>query len=114
MGDQCRGRLVIQDGGFEGMEYEVIEAETLVGRSPTTDITLLDESISREHALVLYDHETRTFSVEDLQSTNGTTFLPDCMRNRPSKAPGYGLAWNRVWRVVGAIFVAPTSGLIAA
>lgn len=54
------------------MTYELSAEETLIGRNPTTDITLLDEGISREHALVLYDEETGEFSIEDLQSTNGT------------------------------------------
>ena len=65
-------RLVICNGGFEGMTYELRGEETLIGRNPTTDIALLDEGISREHALILYDDEERSFLVEDLQSTNGT------------------------------------------
>ena len=68
----ARGMLIICTGGFEGMEYPLFQEETLVGRNPTTSITLLDESISREHALILYDEELDLFSVEDLQSTNGT------------------------------------------
>lgn len=67
-----RARLIIRGGGFEGMSYAIEADETIIGRNPTTDITLLDESISREHALLLYDPETDAFSVEDLQSTNGT------------------------------------------
>ena len=67
-----RARLVIRNGGFEGMTYEITDVETLIGRNPTTDITLLDEGISREHAIIQYDEETDAFSVEDLQSTNGT------------------------------------------
>jgi pSer/pThr/pTyr-binding forkhead associated (FHA) protein len=65
-------RLVIQNGGFEGMAYELTAPETLIGRNPTTDITLLDEGISREHAIILYDPESDSYSLEDLQSTNGT------------------------------------------
>ena len=45
-----RATLVIRNGGFEGMTYELGSEETLIGRNPTTDITLLDEGISREHA----------------------------------------------------------------
>jgi pSer/pThr/pTyr-binding forkhead associated (FHA) protein len=73
-GDQpeARGVLVICTGGFEGMEYELISDETLIGRNPKTDITLLDENISREHAIVLLDEETRAYTIEDLQSSNGT------------------------------------------
>ena len=66
------GSLVILNGDFEGMRYELSSSETLIGRNPTTDITLLDEGISREHALILWDVDTDEFTIEDLQSTNGT------------------------------------------
>jgi pSer/pThr/pTyr-binding forkhead associated (FHA) protein len=69
---QARGVLVICNGGFEGMEYALTSDETLIGRNPTTDITLLDENISREHAIVLLDEETGAYTIEDLQSSNGT------------------------------------------
>ncbi len=65
-------RLVIRNGEFAGMDYELVEEETLIGRNPTTNITLLDEGISREHALVLWDEDCDEFIIEDLQSTNGT------------------------------------------
>jgi len=68
----ARGVLVIRNGGFEGMKYELDVSETIIGRNPTTDITLLDEGISREHAILLYDEELQAFTIEDLQSTNGT------------------------------------------
>ena len=50
-----RAVLVICNGGFEGMRYALSNEETLIGRNPNTDITLLDESISREHAIVIFD-----------------------------------------------------------
>jgi len=71
-GPKANGVLVICNGGFEGMEYEVTAGETLIGRNPNTDITLLDENISREHAIVLFDEETGAYTIEDLQSSNGT------------------------------------------
>jgi len=66
------GRLEILNGGFEGMSYALSDQEIVIGRNPTTDITLLDEGISREHALVLYDEDGPGYVIEDLQSTNGT------------------------------------------
>jgi pSer/pThr/pTyr-binding forkhead associated (FHA) protein len=71
-GARTRGILVIQAGDFEGTEHPISKDETLIGRNPTTDITLLDEGISREHALIVRDEATCTFTIEDLQSTNGT------------------------------------------
>ncbi len=67
-----RAVLTIQNGGFEGMTYELGSEPTVIGRNPTTDITLLDEGISREHAIIEFDPATGAFSIEDLQSTNGT------------------------------------------
>jgi adenylate cyclase len=69
---RVHGRLLIRNGGFEGTTYDLRSDETLIGRNPTTDITLLDEGISREHALILWDSESDELTVEDLQSTNGT------------------------------------------
>jgi pSer/pThr/pTyr-binding forkhead associated (FHA) protein len=64
--------LVVLTGDFQGTEHALVKEETLIGRNPTTDITLLDEGISREHALILRDEATGSFTIEDLQSTNGT------------------------------------------
>jgi pSer/pThr/pTyr-binding forkhead associated (FHA) protein len=64
--------LVIQSGSFEGMRYELCGLETLIGRNPSTDITLLDEGISREHALILFDENDDQYVIEDLHSSNGT------------------------------------------
>jgi pSer/pThr/pTyr-binding forkhead associated (FHA) protein len=69
---RARAVLVICDGGFEGMRHELSSDETIIGRNPTTDITLLDESISREHAIVALDEATGVYTLEDLQSTNGS------------------------------------------
>src|SRR3990172_7139233 len=67
-----RAVLVLCDGEFAGAEYALTAEETLIGRNPTTDITLLDENISREHAIVPWDAESGSYAIEDLQSTNGT------------------------------------------
>ena len=62
----ARGFLVILTGDFAQTEHPLAKDETLIGRNPTTDITLLDEGISREHALLERD-ETRV--------TPGTTLI---------------------------------------
>jgi len=78
-----RGVLVLLDGEFAGSEYRLTAEETLIGRNPTTDITLLDASISREHAIVGWDAESGAFTVEDLQSTNGTRVNGKRVRSSP-------------------------------
>ena len=78
-----RGVLVLCDGEFAGAEYPLTAEETLIGRNPTTNITLLDESISREHAIVAWDAESGVFTIEDLQSTNGTRVNGKRVRSTP-------------------------------
>lgn len=65
-------RLVALNGDFEGMVYSLVQEETIIGRNPTTDITLLDDGISREHAIISWAQGSDEYTVEDLQSTNGT------------------------------------------
>ena len=77
------GRLEIMNGGFEGMTYDLTEDEVVIGRNPTTDITLLDEGISREHALVLFDEDAPGYVIEDLASTNGTKLNGKRIRSAP-------------------------------
>ena len=67
-----QGRLEILNGGFEGMTYDLDDREVLIGRNPTTNITLLDEGISREHAMIHFDDDECAYMIEDLASTNGT------------------------------------------
>jgi pSer/pThr/pTyr-binding forkhead associated (FHA) protein len=81
--EMSTGRLEILNGGFEGMTYDLDRDEVVVGRNPTTDITLLDEGISREHALVLYDEEAPGYVIEDLASTNGTKLNGKRIRSAP-------------------------------
>ena len=78
-----RAVLVLCGGEFAGAEYALTAEETLIGRNPTTDITLLDESISREHAIVAWDAAAGCFSIEDLQSTNGTRVNGKRVRSAP-------------------------------
>ena len=78
-----RAVVAIQNGGFQGMRYELTSEETLIGRNPTTDITLLDEGISREHAVLTLDAASGQYSIEDLQSTNGTKVNGKRVRSSP-------------------------------
>ena len=71
-GEGSQAELVISEGRFEGTRYQLKAAETIIGRNPNTDITLLDEGISREHAIFERDETSGQYTLEDLQSTNGT------------------------------------------
>ena len=82
-GKMATGRLEIMNGGFEGLTYDLTADEVMIGRNPTTDITLLDEGISREHALLLWDEDTPGYVIEDLASTNGTKLNGTRIRSAP-------------------------------
>jgi len=72
-GSRRNARLVLCSGEREGTSFELAGDETLLGRAAGTGITLRDDDgISREHALILYDADSDSYSLEDLQSTNGT------------------------------------------
>jgi pSer/pThr/pTyr-binding forkhead associated (FHA) protein len=64
--------LRIESGGFAGSRFELSADEIVIGRNPDTDITLLDDGLSREHAVLLRNSATGLYSIEDLQSSNGT------------------------------------------
>ncbi len=65
-----RAALVIRKGDTSGTRYEIGPNSTLIGRNPSTHVTLTDEGTSREHAVI--SHDDGVYTIEDLQSTNGT------------------------------------------
>ncbi|NNL67112.1 MAG: FHA domain-containing protein [Myxococcales bacterium] len=69
---EARPYLMVDSGGFAGTRFDLTAEEMVIGRNPGTDITVLDEGLSREHAVVLRDPESGICSIEDLQSSNGT------------------------------------------
>lgn len=61
--------LILRRDGHPDEIYQLQSAETLIGRAPTNDLRFKDESMSREHAVILW--EDSVYTIEDLQSTNG-------------------------------------------
>lgn len=64
--------LVVRSGSLEGRHFRLEGDETLIGRSPKTAVTLIDDGVSREHAVVSFDEATGSWALEDLGTTNGT------------------------------------------
>ena len=62
--------LRIESGFYEGLEWPLDRASTVVGRGRNADLVLNEPTISRAHALLSY--EERQLFVQDLGSTNGT------------------------------------------
>lgn len=65
----AKAALIVRMAGRPDERFEIVAAETLIGRAPSCDLQLPDDGISREHSVVLGDAET--YTLEDLQSTNG-------------------------------------------
>jgi len=61
--------LIVRMTGQPDEVFEIAKTETLIGRAPTCDLQVPDDSMSREHAVVICDGDDA--SLEDLQSTNG-------------------------------------------
>jgi pSer/pThr/pTyr-binding forkhead associated (FHA) protein len=62
--------LVVQSGPDAGKSFQVTEGDNLVGRDPSANILLSDESASRRHA-ILRKRDT-SYAVYDLNSSGGT------------------------------------------
>ena len=61
--------LILRRDGHPDEIFQLQSPETLIGRAPTNDLRFKDESMSREHAVILW--EDGVYTIEDLQSTNG-------------------------------------------
>jgi pSer/pThr/pTyr-binding forkhead associated (FHA) protein len=67
-----RGRacIRIESGFYEGLEWPLDRARTIIGRGSTADLVLNEATISRAHAVFAFKGEQ--LQVQDLGSTNGT------------------------------------------
>jgi diguanylate cyclase (GGDEF)-like protein len=62
--------LVVLGGGIAGEMFRIAGPRTVIGRSATAQVRIVDDDVSREHAQIVL-HDGRAF-VEDLGSKNGT------------------------------------------
>ncbi len=63
--------FVVIAGAEAGRMYKIDETETIIGRAMEAGIRIVDDGVSRRHAKVQRDGESR-IAVVDLGSTNGT------------------------------------------
>ena len=68
-----------KDGGVENrrlvgvlVSYKVYEGRTVIGKDPTSDLCIEDESISRQHFLIQYVEAKDVFRAQDMGSSNGS------------------------------------------
>ncbi|MCB0308828.1 MAG: GGDEF domain-containing protein [Bdellovibrionales bacterium] len=62
--------LIIIHGSDFGKRHSLEKQEMLIGRGEHTDVRILSENVSRQHAKIF--RKGQDFIVEDLNSTNGT------------------------------------------
>lgn len=63
-------RLVVLTGEFRGREFEVLRDNAKIGKSRQCEVTLPDDSVSRQHAEI--EGERGLYKIRDQDSTNGT------------------------------------------
>jgi two-component system, cell cycle response regulator len=71
------------NGTFIGRKYPVNKGTTLVGRDPSLDVTVQEDSVSRRHAELVFDGEN--LQVIDLESTNGTFINDVKIKNKSAR-----------------------------
>jgi two-component system cell cycle response regulator len=81
-----QGTLTVLRGSNTGAYFALNPQATLIGRSETAHITLVDEGASRNHARILC--KDGVYEIEDLGSTNGTFINGERIGERTVLAEG--------------------------
>ncbi len=68
--DRDRAYLIVLAGTSVGEMYKIAKSETVIGRGSQADIHVVDDGISRRHAMIV--HQGAQVMIKDLGSTNGT------------------------------------------
>lgn len=79
-------KLICIKGDNRGDEFALAEGTNVIGRAPSCTVTLFDKKCSREHCHI--HKRGRYYSVEDLESTNGT------LLNGKKLSPGKNVTMN--------------------
>jgi VWFA-related protein len=67
---RLRSWLVVMDGSMKGDEFMFESMPAIIGRSPSADVRIQDDTVSGQHAKVFLQGDT--VFINDLASTNGT------------------------------------------
>ena len=70
--DQKTPHLVVLLGSDTGLRIPLSKQELTLGRTAEADVILHDEQISRRHAVIRCDPIRQSYTLVDLNSTNGT------------------------------------------
>jgi two-component system cell cycle response regulator len=69
-GERDRAYLIVLAGSNVGEMFKIVGEEVSLGRGQNADIQLIDDGISRKHAVIRYDGGEMV--VQDMDSRNGT------------------------------------------
>ena len=83
--DPHHPHLIVFSGINSGRRHKLRRGITTIGRSPTTDISINDDRISRVHCIIEWMGDT--IRIEDKASTNGT-YVDSCRVSRAVLSPG--------------------------
>jgi len=86
----CEYVVVVYAGAHLGRVFPLVPGPNVIGRSPQVDIALLDEEVSRTHAVITLCQESEGDQVllEDKGSTNGTFVNGQPLMGRRELVPG--------------------------
>lgn len=77
-------RLTFQSGPMAGRSYLFHQDLTTIGRTNGNDLIISGRTVSRRHARLWFDINTKRWYIEDMQSANGT--LVNAVRLPPNQA----------------------------
>lgn len=95
-------KLILSSGSPQ--EFELVKPEIIIGRDPTSDLTIASPAVSRRHARIRREGEG--YTLEDLGSSNGT-FLNDQKLTAPQRLKSGDQI--RLGQTVSITYRAPTS-----
>jgi pSer/pThr/pTyr-binding forkhead associated (FHA) protein len=96
--------LFVVEGPDAGRSF-ALGPQAVIGRDPTAAVNLVDEEVSRRHALITMDKGYAT--IEDLGSSNGTFIASAQIRSETDLQPGQQM---RVGRTVMELRVSESAG----
>lgn len=98
--------LTCVEGPLENRKFPLSRRVTLIGREPETDIPILDTSISRRHAEIVF--ETDRAEVRDLGSRNGV-YVNGARQNAAALRPGDTIRVGKCLFIVEEVVAKPPS-----
>jgi two-component system, cell cycle response regulator len=97
----CEHVVVVYAGAQLGRVFPLIPGTNVVGRSPSADIVLMDEEVSRTHARIILNSATDDIFLDDMGSTNGTLLNGVPIQSQVRMLPGDRLTLgNHVLKLV--------------